>query len=63
MCDRTDTAHQPIIHSGWLEKLRFWAELRRQRRALATLDGRLLTDIGLSPDQARREAAKPFWRH
>jgi uncharacterized protein YjiS (DUF1127 family) len=34
----------------------------RQRRALARLDARLLRDIGVSPEQARRETAKPFWR-
>jgi len=34
----------------------------RQRRALARLDTRLLRDIGISAEQARREAAKPFWR-
>ena len=37
-------------------------ERRRQRAALARLDARLLRDIGLSPSQARREAAKPIWR-
>lgn len=34
----------------------------RQRRALARLDARLLRDIGVSPEQARSETAKPFWR-
>lgn len=34
----------------------------RQRRALARLDARLLRDIGVSPEQARRETTKPFWR-
>jgi uncharacterized protein YjiS (DUF1127 family) len=31
------------------------------RRQLARLDDRLLRDIGFDPEQARREAAKPFW--
>jgi uncharacterized protein YjiS (DUF1127 family) len=35
---------------------------RRQRRALAALDDRLLRDIGLPADAARAEAAKWFWR-
>lgn len=35
---------------------------RRQRRALAGLDARLLRDVGISAAQARCEAAKPFWR-
>lgn len=34
----------------------------RQRRALGALDDRLLRDVGLTPAEARRECAKPFWR-
>jgi uncharacterized protein YjiS (DUF1127 family) len=40
----------------------FWMERSRQRRALAELDDRLLRDIGLTRDEARRECASPFWR-
>jgi len=36
-------------------------ECRRQRRALLELDERLLADIGVSRDQAKREAEGPFW--
>lgn len=35
---------------------------RRNRLALARLDQHLLRDIGLSGDEARTEAAKPFWQ-
>jgi uncharacterized protein YjiS (DUF1127 family) len=35
---------------------------RRDRRILARLDQHILRDIGLSADEARTEAAKPFWR-
>lgn len=35
---------------------------RRQRLALARLDARLLDDIGVSAEAARREASKPPWR-
>jgi uncharacterized protein YjiS (DUF1127 family) len=41
-----------------------WAARSRQRRALADLADRndyLLADIGVTREQARREAAKPFW--
>jgi uncharacterized protein YjiS (DUF1127 family) len=41
-----------------------WAARRRQARALADLaeyDDYLLADIGLTRDEARREAAKPLW--
>lgn len=34
----------------------------RTRRHLATLDTRLLRDIGVSPSEAAEEANKPFWR-
>ena len=34
---------------------------RRQRKALARLDSRLLDDTGISPDEARAEAARPVW--
>ena len=41
-----------------------WMARRRQRDALVDLaeDKRLLADIGLTREQALREAGKPFWR-
>jgi uncharacterized protein YjiS (DUF1127 family) len=39
-----------------------WIERTRQRRSLSVLDERLLRDIGVTPSDARRECAKPFWR-
>jgi uncharacterized protein YjiS (DUF1127 family) len=45
-----------------LEKMLSWVVRSRQRRALAELDARQLSDIGVSPSNARAEAAKPFWR-
>jgi uncharacterized protein YjiS (DUF1127 family) len=33
----------------------------RQRRHLAELDDAMLRDIGLTRDEARREARRPFW--
>ena len=38
-----------------------WFARRRQRRDLAELDEHLLKDIGVTREQAAREAAKPFW--
>lgn len=43
---------------GWVK--RAWA-VHTQRRALRRLSARQLADVGLSIDQARREAARPFW--
>lgn len=39
-----------------------WWSRYRGRRELARLDTRLLRDIGLPSDCARRESRKPFWR-
>jgi uncharacterized protein YjiS (DUF1127 family) len=47
---------------GLWAPIRLWAERRRHRKALARLGDDLLADIGLSPKEAAREAAKPFWR-
>ena len=41
--------------------LRRWASLRRERRALAALDDRLLDDVGITRAQADREAGRPPW--
>ena len=63
------------IGGGWLAKgcggmrapapvrdvLLALASRRRQRRALAALDDRLLDDVGVSRTQAEVEAARPFW--
>jgi uncharacterized protein YjiS (DUF1127 family) len=35
---------------------------RRDRRLLSRLDAHLLRDIGLTPQDAQREAEKPCWR-
>lgn len=37
------------------------AERHRQRRSLAALNDHQLADIGLTREDARREAARPFW--
>lgn len=44
-----------------------WAQITqtiglvRQRRSLAALDAHILRDIGITPDEAQAEAAKPLW--
>ncbi|THF62172.1 DUF1127 domain-containing protein [Pseudothauera rhizosphaerae] len=42
--------------------IRALLQRRQGRRELLELDERLLRDVGISREQARREAAKPFWR-
>ena len=39
-----------------------WRDRARQRRALLTLDDRLLSDIGVSRAEVDVEGEKPFWR-
>jgi len=50
--------------SGWLRTLESWIDRSRQRRQLgelAELNDYLLKDIGVSREEAMREAEKPFW--
>jgi uncharacterized protein YjiS (DUF1127 family) len=44
------------------ETLGDWIERAQTRRALAELDERLLRDVGLTTEQARRESSMPFWQ-
>jgi uncharacterized protein YjiS (DUF1127 family) len=39
-----------------------WLNRRQGRRDLSALDDRLLADVGISREDAVREAGKPFWR-
>jgi uncharacterized protein YjiS (DUF1127 family) len=45
-----------------LRLIALWRERTRQRQALASLDARLLHDIGVTPYDAAYECNKPFWR-
>ena len=45
-----------------LDTLAEWQERNRMRHGLATMDERLLRDIGLTRDDVRLELRKPFWR-
>ncbi len=44
------------------EALRKWRHRSRSRAALATLDDRMLKDIGITRIDVWREVNKPFWR-
>ncbi len=39
-----------------------WATRRRTRRVLAQLEPWQLRDVGLTPDQAKSEARRVFWK-
>ena len=65
-CARTNPAYltkqpQPGLFARSLDALRRAHGRWRQRQALAALDDRLLDDIGLTREQARKEAHKRFW--
>lgn len=53
-------------HSGALSRVRTALitvlTRRRERQRLAHLDAHLLRDIGLDPQEVRRECTKPFWQ-
>ncbi len=39
-----------------------WQHRLTMRHALTRMESYLLDDMGISPEDAAREAAKPFWR-
>jgi uncharacterized protein YjiS (DUF1127 family) len=39
-----------------------WRMRASQRARLAEMESHRLQDIGITPTEAKREAAKPFWR-
>jgi len=41
--------------------LKQWQHNYRSRKALSQLDDVLIKDIGLTPEQVKVEANKPFW--
>jgi uncharacterized protein YjiS (DUF1127 family) len=60
---RDTGAESPV--NGSFPEIRRWIARRRERRALgelAVLNGHLLRDIGVSVEDALREAEKPFWQ-
>jgi uncharacterized protein YjiS (DUF1127 family) len=57
---RTASRRRGLRH--WLALVLAWSARQRQRQALAELDDRMLRDLGLTPQDVRREIEKPFWR-
>jgi uncharacterized protein YjiS (DUF1127 family) len=45
---------------GWVQVLKRMHDRWQQRQALLDLDDRLLSDIGITREEAEREARKPF---
>jgi uncharacterized protein YjiS (DUF1127 family) len=49
------------VAAAWI-LVALWIERARQRRVLATLDDKMLQDIGITRYDVARECGKPFWR-
>ncbi len=47
---------------AWVQFLERMHDRWQQRQALLDLEDRLLDDIGITREEAEREARKPFWR-
>jgi uncharacterized protein YjiS (DUF1127 family) len=43
------------------QRLAAWSRVAHERRRLLELDTHILRDIGLTPEEAHREASRPFW--
>ncbi len=59
-----DRARAATVRALWAldEVLGVWRHRHATRRELRDLPPQMLRDIGLTPEDARREADKPFWR-
>ncbi|MCA0203347.1 MAG: DUF1127 domain-containing protein [Proteobacteria bacterium] len=53
-------ARRPVLRRV-LKALATARALRRQRIDLAALDDQMLADIGITREQAQREARRPLW--
>ncbi len=49
-------------YNGIVALFTVFAERRKSRQYLASMDYRMLDDIGVSYFEARAEAEKPFWK-
>jgi len=66
LLDLTATTSQSKPRLTWIKRvfrgLANSLERARSRRLLAQLDGRQLSDLGISHSDRVRELDKPFWR-
>ncbi|MEH6672073.1 DUF1127 domain-containing protein [Halopseudomonas sp.] len=58
---RLGSGQQDNLLVKGLARVRRWRQLAYERRLLASLDGRMLRDIGVSRTEAEHESARPFW--
>jgi uncharacterized protein YjiS (DUF1127 family) len=55
------TCPPALTQRSLLTRLAAIHHLRRSRKALADLSPEQMADIGMTPEQARQEARRPFW--
>ena len=53
-------AHSSVRPSLW-QRIAAWNRVARERRRLLEMDDHILKDIGLTREEAYREAMRPFW--
>ena len=58
----TPRASWSLILGSIVATLREWRRRRAERRELASLDERMIRDIGLDPGSVYYEASQSFWR-
>ncbi len=51
-----------VMPEKGLDLFHVWEARLRERQHLARLEPRILDDMGIPPEDAARESAKPFWR-
>jgi uncharacterized protein YjiS (DUF1127 family) len=56
----TPVARRAPRPSFW-QRLASWSRVASERRRLLELDAHILKDIGLTREEAYREATRPFW--
>ncbi|MBV16420.1 MULTISPECIES: DUF1127 domain-containing protein [Thalassospira] len=56
------TTRRPNTTITLMDMPRQWVKRYDLRQKLAVMDSRMLRDIGWNVFDARREAAKPFWK-
>lgn len=64
MTESTSAGHavrRPVLLPALGRLVALWRRRATTRTHLADLDPRMLRDVGLEPEAARREARKPFW--
>jgi uncharacterized protein YjiS (DUF1127 family) len=61
MSDISIPSYSPLGLGAGIATVKRWAVVSKERRVLRTMTMTQLDDLGLTVDDARREAGRPFW--